>query len=1178
MTALSEFVKVSERFARSSNLERDTARVEPLEGYVVTARALDVVQRVSSAAISGPAGGAWSLTGPYGSGKSSLALLLDAAFGPAGPTRDAALALLNSGSDAGLQVEGAHSHHRTEQRGFHRGMVTACREPLTLTVLRALHAAVCRSYGKIPTIRSFPAAKVLKQALEDAEASVLDPRRTGPSPAGLLEVARCLASDGPLLLVFDEFGKNLEAVADRAAASSSDTDPYLLQQLAEAGQGNGLPIFILTLQHQSFDDYLSAIDIPKRREWAKVQGRFEDIAYVESPAQTRALIGSVFTVDDEKLLSRIQRWARPQAKAMQSLGVADLADPAVTASCWPLHPVAAVVLSELCRRYGQHERTLFSFLTGQEVAGTNGFFATTDLPNRCSPPVLGLDAVYDYFVGNGGLTAMTAASSSRWIEIATRLRDAHGLSDRQMRAAKTVAMLNLVSTSGTIRASQHVMELIEVGTAEVLDELCENGILTYRSFSDEYRIWQGTDVDIRSLLEEARQQVQRRGIFEVMSSMSDPQPVVAARHSAKHDCLRVFLQRFVSCNDKADPLDAFSAYDGQVLLVVDGDQPPPLANTPVGGAKPTVAAIPRVEDMAGVEAAARELASLQRVLQDSAVESDWVARHEMSERLAAAQLAFEKAIFAAFSTGSCRWVLLEGDSEEDLQAGRGSSVLSDAADRAYPSTPSIPNEMINRTHLTSQGAKARRILIEAMIEHGSEPLLGFKGNGPEVAMYKAALSHTRLHLREKAGGQMAFKAPRGGEAAEKLLPAWKLLTSEFDRAKRRRVNLNDIIASLQSPPIGMKAGVAPVMIVAGLLTHRDVIAIYEHGTFRPQLTPDMAERMVKNPAFFEIKHFANTSGAREQVVDALAQRLGIQDKAKASGAAPNLLVGNVLSVVSNLVSRVRRLDNFTQRTRNLPPSVMTAREELLKAVEPDDLLFVSLPETLDLPPVRTNDDSYSKADYLVNEISNALETLEATSSRLLSDALDLLIASGGGTTRETVIERAASLDPEILDSTVRPFVLALANDGTDDDLAWIATIATVVSQKSPAEWTDEDSGRFRRTLPRQMAAFERLLALYAEPNAGHEGKGIASAQEAGGRQQPAECSATPTALSVTVTGFDGREHSRLVNIRTDQRDDLSGVLDEAIARIEHIVGTGEKAQQALLALIGERVLEGSKDE
>ena len=82
MTRLAESVAVAPRFARSANLERDAARLEPLEGYVVTARALDVVERIAGAAATGRAGGAWSLTGPYGSGKSSLGLLLDAAFGP----------------------------------------------------------------------------------------------------------------------------------------------------------------------------------------------------------------------------------------------------------------------------------------------------------------------------------------------------------------------------------------------------------------------------------------------------------------------------------------------------------------------------------------------------------------------------------------------------------------------------------------------------------------------------------------------------------------------------------------------------------------------------------------------------------------------------------------------------------------------------------------------------------------------------------------------------------------------------------------------------------------------------------------------------------------------------------------------------------------------------------------
>ena len=338
MTLLADGISVGSRFARSANLERDIAQSEPLDGYVVTARALDVIERITSTAATGAAGGAWSLTGPYGSGKSSLALLLDAALGTHSEVRQAALKLIDDASPAvGDLLRKAHRRHGTEDCGFHRGLVTAGREPLNRTVLWALHRAVLRSYGGIPSPKGFRAAETLRGALEDAETD--DPRRTGPSPSALLEVARCLAEDAPLLLVIDEFGKNLEAIRD-----DGNADPYLLQQLAEAGQGSGLPIFVLTLQHLSFEDHMAGADGPQRREWAKVQGRFEDVTFVESAGQTRALIGTVFDVHDDSLQARINRWASIQAKGMRALGVADLADPRTVASCYPLHPLAALVL------------------------------------------------------------------------------------------------------------------------------------------------------------------------------------------------------------------------------------------------------------------------------------------------------------------------------------------------------------------------------------------------------------------------------------------------------------------------------------------------------------------------------------------------------------------------------------------------------------------------------------------------------------------------------------------------------------------------------------------------------------------------------------------------------------------------------------------------------------------
>ena len=1134
MATLADAITVQSRFARSANLERDVDKREPLDGYIVTARALDVLERITTTAAQGPAGGAWSLTGPYGSGKSSLALLFDAALGEAGETREFALRLINDASPSvSALLRQAHHRHGTDESGFHRGLVTANREPLSHTVLRALHAAVLRSYGRIPPASRFGAAKTLKGALEDA--SVNDPRRTGPSPAALVEIARCLAKDAPLLLVIDEFGKNLEAIGDGGAA-----DPYLLQQLAEAGQGSGLPVFVLTLQHLSFEDYLAGTDGPQRREWAKVQGRFEDVAFVESAVQTRALIGTVFDVGDDKLVPRIERWAQHHAKEMRALGIPDLADPKVLAGCYPLHPLAAFVLPELCNRYGQHERTLFSFLTSPDSASAASYLSATNVPTRGPLPSLGLEVIYDYFVASGALNVTTARQSTRWTEIATRLRDSHGLTESQVGLAKAIALLNLVATTGTVRASRQVLALIDADSATTLDELDSVGIVTFRDFADEYRIWHGTDIDIRGLLDAAHQRVQRLPLAENLAATVAPQPVVAARHSAEHNVLRVFARRYADSGESIEPLDAFSPYDGEVLLVVGEEQTAPTVAQSGNGFKPVVAAIP--DDLTELAKAAREVAAVTATLDDPTVSDDWVARLELGERLAQSRSALDSAFVETFSAETCTWILLGEEENTKLPAGRGSAALSAAADMAYPSTPTVRNEMLNRTDLTSQGAKARRLLLKAMIEHGSDPDLGLEGYGPEMAMYRAFLERTGLHGDDKRNETKVFRKPTDPS----LGPAWDVLEAQFKRARTRRLNLGDIYAALLSPPIGMKAAVVPVFDTAGLLAFADEIAIYEHGTFKPRLTTEISERMVSNPGHFDIKHFANTNGARRQVVDALAQRFEIRPRFRKQRVA------NVLAIVGHLVSRIGQLDNYTRRTTNITETTRNARDTLVAAVEPDELLFVTLPKALGFTAVEPDTMTYPNAPAYADSVGDMIDELTGCYQRLLTDLLKLLLTESAETSRRVVSGQAAALEGEVFDPTVRAFVNTLANDSVNNHLDWIEAVATVVAKKAPKEWTDDDLHRFRRELPEQLASFQRLVALHADQRA-HGGGSF-------------------DALRVTVTRSDGSEHVRLVGIDHDQRQPLEGALNSVLDELTSLTGSPQRAHNSLLALLGERLL------
>ena len=1129
MSKLATSISVRARFARSANLERDLERHEPLDGYIVTSRALDVVERIAETAATGPAGGAWSVTGPYGSGKSSLALLIDAAFGGDSAVRQVALRLIDESSrEVGAQIRNSHRRHGTESCGFHRGLVTAGREPLNRTVLWALYSAVLRSYGEIPSRSAFRASAALKTALADAESD--DPRRTGPSPSALVDVACCLAEDVPLILMIDEFGKNLEAIRD-----GGDADPYLLQQLAEAGQGTGAPIFVLTLQHLSFEDHLAGTSSVQRREWAKVQGRFEDIAFAESASQTRALIGTVFSVDDNSLRARINRWANGEAKAMQELGIADLADPLTVASCYPLHPLAALVLPELCNRHGQHERTLFSFLASQHRASASSFLNQTDVPERGPLPTIGLDAVYDYFVDGSALQIESAGVSGRWTEIATRLRDAHGLTPPQRRLAKAVALLNLVSTTGTVRASAAILARADGDTDKTLAELERASVVTYRDFADEYRIWQGTDVDINLLLDSARQRVGQRSLSEILSEIDQPQPVVAAKHSAKHDVLRVFGRRYANSSEQIEPLDAFSRFDGEVLLLVDSKGDVPSITRPWAGAKPIVAAIPG--DASALDTAAREVAAVHLALDDPSVTDDWVARRELSERMAQTRIALDRALTDAFSSDSCRWVLL-GSEERELRGGRGSAALSDAADDAYRYTPRVRNEMLNRAELTSQGAKARSLLIRAMIEHGTEPDLSMKGYGPEVAMYRAFLQRTGLHGPDKRNEALAFQKP----ADESLQPAWRTLQEEFKRSTSRRINLSDVYAALLSPPFGMKEGAIPVLVTAALIASSDEVAIYEHGTFTPLLTTELSERMVRNPGHFDIKHFANTTGARRQVIEALASRLNLQPSFRKHRVA------NVLTVVGHLVTRISRLDNYTLHTQNLSVATVRARGVLMTAVEPDELLFASLPEALGFPPIQAKAQEYELAEAYAAGVGEVLDELGDCFEQLLDQQFERLLETSAETSRLTVMGQAASLVGEVLDPDVRAFILALANDAVESNKDWVKAVATVVAKKAPAEWTDEDLLRFWNELHEKFASFHRLLALH------HERRALSS--------EPFD------AFRWTVTRSDGVEQPLLVSDDHPSMPDAERALEE----LTRIAGSQQQAHRALLAALGKQLL------
>lgn len=193
-------------------------------------------------------------------------------------------------------------------------------------------------------------------------------------------------------------------------------------------------------------------------------------------------------------------------------------------------------------------------------------------------PLVGLDLLYDYFLESSANMIGVADGASRWIEIETRIRDTAGLNPFELQVLKAVGVLNLVSTGGRLRASQAVLEFVlnadgteEDGSVEqALASLSESGLIVYRSFSDEYRIWQGSDYDLKRVVAAARRECELTDLAELLNAAVPLDPVVAGRHSQRTGVLRVFTQKFAGSLPVADDI-ADASIDGTIIYATSAE-------------------------------------------------------------------------------------------------------------------------------------------------------------------------------------------------------------------------------------------------------------------------------------------------------------------------------------------------------------------------------------------------------------------------------------------------------------------------------------------------------------------------------------------------------------------------------------------------------------------------------
>jgi len=1161
---LADFFVLRRRYTRSINLERDRAITESLDGYIPTPRAMEVLGRVAAAQVTEGLSRSWTITGVYGTGKSACAHFLASLCGAAeDPMRKRALAILRSEA---LGASLANDFRRNvPESGYVRAIATSRRETLAATVLRAL----CNGADHYWANRRGRPPAVLEGL---RKAQTLRPEQLGRINVAELVADTARAAHSGVILILDELGKTLEFAAEVGSAA----DLHLLQELAELSADRRNPTtLVLGLLHQAYSEYGYGLTKIARGEWDKIQGRFEDIPFSESSDQTLRLITRVIEPAEKNPLKlaigrRSHDWADYLRESQHSY-IADALPAERVASLFPLHPVAALVLPLLCAKYAQNDRSLFTFLTGNESYSLARYLDQTPTPLAgvdVHLPLLKLPRVYDYFVDAAGAALVARPQFQRWAEVHSLIREAIGLPEDELEALKVVGTLNLVGSSGPVRASRAlcVAALVERPREPVdarrvesaLDRLCAKRLITYRQQADEYRIWEGSDFDIDEAVHSIAT-AERRSLADILALLAPLSPIVAQRHSYQTGTLRYFERRYVErSEDLAEVRLVSSESDGVVVYWTNDIAPISPPSLTVDG-RPLVllpiASAPRLRATA-IDYAA--LVSLERGA--TALQSDGVARREVRQRLALARSMLDDALHAAFDVREGRTVWAAG---EYRPGGNLGSLLSDICDRTYERGARLWNELINRRELTSQGARARRELIEALLDHATKPRLGLTGDGPEVSMYASVLKDTGIHREGQradhldSDGHQVRSWTVGSPTRDNVSAVWDAIESFCLEATTEARSIDRLYAVLEAPPFGTKRGIIPVLLAALLVYHADDVSVYRDGTFLPTLGAEQFELLVKQPDRFSVKHFALT-GLRLELFRELESVLRRQDARIPAG----LRNSTVLGVVRPLVRFATSLPGVTRKTKALPSEAIAVRDALLSSVEPDTLLFDALPRACGFepfPPVgvsaEASDDLSAddrRAEGFRQGLFRALRDLQNHYNQLLDQCRSQIHSAFGVRSdilqlREDLRVRAQYLVGQVLDPKLRSFIHAAATSDTPDR-DWIESLAMILADRPLENWTDEELAVFEVHVSDVARRFANLEALQKEAaREGHEGF---------------------DARRITVTSADGSEVHRLVWIDRDERAFVGQKVGELLTAVRGL-STEHQRQAVAMALVEE---------
>lgn len=906
MSLLNE-VSVNRRFQRSIKIDTDLTEPSALEGFVCPKSSLNVLKNMSQH-LHETGQSAFTWTGPYGSGKSSLVIALSSVI---------------SGSDK-VQKQ---AREVLGKEAFE-------------TISQAFPQRSSKVWTSIPIVgRRDDPAQVIGETLLAYDLVERTPE-SGWTDQIVTKLLQNLSSDDTarsgLVLFVDEMGKFLEASARKGS------DVYLFQLLAETASRSGGRFIVIGVLHQAFEEYATRLSREARDEWSKIQGRFVDLPVNTAGEEQLDLLSRAIITTHHTEASKAASIVANEIKSNKPGVSSEL--PILLEGCWPIHPATAALLGPISkRRFGQNQRSIFGFLNSAEIYGFQDFLKSATDSDLYTP-----ERLWDYLRANLEPAIMASPDGHRWataVEVCDRC-EANASKPLEVTLLKTIAILDLFKEGSGLLPSTNVLKTITKADGselkEALDKLAKSAYVIYRKHLSAYAVYAGSDFDLESAVDQALNDL-RDVDLTVIQNMAGLQPILAKRHYFHSGALRWMDVKICALRDVESSISEFHSNESMIGKLVlafptEGESTKTASSTckkaslaALREGKKVLVGFPtsawNIIDMA------KELKALEKVEEESSeLQGDKVARREIISHRVNIQNRLESELESALI--STVWYI-EGTKFEKLTHGDLNNQISSIADDIYYDSPHVQNELLNRNKPSSSAAAAQNILLKAMLTDEGTERLGFKGFPAEAGLFDSILSASNLYVKKRTNYQ--FSLPEKKQDALNIRPIYEgainLLKSNQDRA----VSIEEIYQLWSSPPYGVKHGLMPTLAAAFMLIYRDSLAFYNEGVFLVAFTEHEASLLPRQAGYLSIR-WMDFSQASKELLSGYADILRSLD--------PEVSLDQIepLDIAVKLVALFDRHKGWVERTQKLSGATLKIRTIFKKANDPNRLFFNDLPD------------------------------------------------------------------------------------------------------------------------------------------------------------------------------------------------------------------------------------------